>query len=192
MAALDWTGIGNSRHGAIRIAHHYGQLLLDRDEHQRAEELLRPQWEYCRERGAVTFELNLLPPLCETYLRLGRLEEAHTCLQRALEIMALPEDWKGLAAGVALAEALLAGAEQRWPDAESAFQQAVETNQRHGLVYDEARALYEWAVMALERGAPGDRQRGLELLDQSLTAFQRCDAKKDVERVAARKELLTA
>ena len=140
----------------------------------------------------MTYELSLLPPLSESYLRLGRKEEAHTCLDRAREILAMPEDWKGLAAGVALAEAILAVAEQRWPAAETSFQQAVETNQRHGWLYDEARALYEWAVMGLERDGPGDRRRGMELLDQSLANFQRCDAKRDVERVLSRQKILKA
>ena len=39
--------------------------------------------------------------------------------------------------------------------------------------------------MVLDRSAAGDRQCGLELLDRSLYLFQRCDAKKDIERVVA-------
>ena len=133
--------------------------------------------------------MNLLPTLCESYLQLGRFEEAHTALERAQEILAMPEDWKGLAAGVSLAEALLAAAEGRWAEAEAGFQMAVETNEQYGLVYDQARAMFHWAVMYLDRAdSAQDRQRSLELLDQSLALFQRCDAKKDVERVIARKE----
>ena len=107
---------------------------MDMGEPESAEEMLRDQWEYCRESGAITFELNLLPPLCESYVRLGRIEEARVCLSRAQKILSKSEDWKGLAAGGALAEGLLAAAEKRWADAESAFQRAVETHQRYGLV----------------------------------------------------------
>jgi len=82
-ASLDWTGKMGFRPSAIRSARHYGQLLLDQGKPQQAEEMLGPQWEYCRERGAVTLELNLLPPLCESYLRLERMNEAHACLERA-------------------------------------------------------------------------------------------------------------
>ena len=137
-------------------------------------------------------ELDLLPPLCESYLRQARLEEAYACLERAREILAMPEDWRGLAAGVALAGAMLAKVEERWEEAEAGFQEATETNQRHGLLYDQARVHYEWAVMALERDAPGDRQRGMELLDQSLALFLRCDAKKDVERAVTLREQMEA
>ncbi len=109
----------------------------------------------------------------------------------------MPEDWKGLTAGVALAEALLAAAEGREGDAEAAFQRSSDINQQHDLVYDRARTLCQWAVMHLDRASRGlsaasgradtreSRQRGLELLDQSLTLFQRCDAIKDIERVVA-------
>ncbi len=126
-------------------------------------------------------ELNLLPPLCESYLRLGRLEDARKCLERALEILAIPEDWKGLTAGIALAEGLLAAVEGRWEDAEAAFHRSSEINQQHGLLYARARCLYHWAVMHLDGASRGlstasgraetreSRQRGLELLDQSLT-----------------------
>ncbi len=198
-ASLSWTGTGNGRLTAIRVAPYYALVFMDRGEHQAAEGLLRTQMEYCRERGAVTLELNLLPPIIESYVALDRLDEAHDALERAQGILALPEDWRGLAAGVYLAEALLAAAEGRWPVAETAFQRAVETNERYGLVYDQARSLYQSAVIYLDRATDGpsrgsgradavqDRDRGIGLLDQALALFQRCDAKKDIERTIALK-----
>ncbi|PKB64480.1 MAG: hypothetical protein BZY80_02695 [SAR202 cluster bacterium Io17-Chloro-G2] len=76
-------------------------------------------------------------------------------------------------------------AEERWPEAEAAFQRAADINRQHGLVYDQARTMYDWAVMRLHGAAPGDRESSLELLDQALTLFQCCDAKKDVDRAVA-------
>ncbi len=174
------------------VAKYYGQFLLDRGEHQPAEELLRPQWEFCRDCGVVVYELDLLPPLGESYVKLERLEEAHACLEPAREILAMPEDWRGLVAGVGLLRALLAAAEEHWEEAEAAFRKAVETYQQYGLSYDQARGLYQWGVSYLERNSPGDRNRGLEILDRSLALFQRCEAKDGIERVIARKGLLTA
>ena len=90
--------------------------------------------------------------------------------------------------------------EERWEEAESGFQEATETNQRHGLLYDQAGAMYKWAFMYLDRSttypeplegrvSPAqDRVRGLELLEQSLAIFQRCDVKEDVERVVTLQE----
>jgi len=165
--ALDWTNTNGFRPAAIDCARVYGQLLPDEGDYHKAEELLRIQWEYCRESGAVISELDLLPTLCESYSRLGEIAEARSCLERAREILAMPEDWKGLAAGVYVAEALLAATEERWEEAETTFQRAADINQQHGLVYDRARVLYQWAVMVLESPGAGDRKYGLDLLDQS-------------------------
>ena len=83
-------------------------------------------------------------------------------------------------------------------------QTAVLQGRPYGFLYNEARVLFEWGEMGLRQDPPGgqgaargaptgrDRERGMELLDQALAMFQRCAAKKDVEKVLARKELLKA
>jgi class 3 adenylate cyclase len=111
-------------------------------------------------------------------------------LTRAQELFSLSPDWYGLAAEVRLAEGILATAQGRWPEAESAFQQAVEINRRYHLPYYEARSLLEWGEMYASRGASGDRQLGMELCDQALAIFQRIQAKKMVEKVVARRRVL--
>jgi tetratricopeptide (TPR) repeat protein len=168
------------------------KLRLAQGEHAGAEALLSPACDLCHGRGAVTAELHLLPLLAEARVRRGRLNDAHPCLERAAEILAMPEDWWGLAAGVAHAEGLLAAAKRRWDDAEAAFQRAVEINEKNGLVYDKGRAFFEWAVARLDRNGPGDRGRGMELLDTALAVFEQCQASKDVEKALARKEVLKA
>ena len=59
----------------------------------------------------------------------------------------MSEDWFGLAAGVFLSQALVAAAEDRYDEDEAAFQRTVDTSEQHGMLYDQAQALYEWAVM---------------------------------------------
>ena len=201
-------------------AWYHALLLVRQGDYERAVHLLRPWWEQCREKGAITLELNLLPLLCEAYVRLGQLDEAHSCLARAQEILASQDEWLGLPAAVYHAEGVVASAEERWDEAEAAFQRAADESEAHGLLYDQAQALYEWAVMYLDRASahgepvepneqrqeapPGDpstssgraatsdRERGAELLDRSLEIFTRCEAKKDIEKIIARKEVLTA
>ena len=68
----------------------------------------------------------------------------------------------------------------------------MEVNRQYHLPYYEARALLEWGEMYLARNGPGDRNKGMELLDQALEIFQRVQAKKMVEKVLARKEPLGA
>ena len=91
-----------------------------------------------------------------------------------------------------LAEGILATAQQRWPEAEAAFQKAVDISGQYHVPYYEARSRLEWGEMYLSRNGPGDRDQGMQLLDQALGIFQRVQAKKMVEKVLARKELLKA
>jgi DNA-binding CsgD family transcriptional regulator len=117
-------------------------------------------------------------------------------MQRAREIFSLSLDWLGLAAEVHLAEGVLATAQQSWPEAEAAFQQAVEINRQYHLPYYEARSLLEWGEMCLKRNSPGDpstssgqdREKGMQLLDQALAIFQRVQAKKMAEKVLSLQE----
>jgi DNA-binding CsgD family transcriptional regulator len=109
-------------------------------------------------------------------------------MRRAREIFSLSRDWYGLAAEVHLAEGILAAAQQRWPEAQAAFQRSVEINRRYHLPYYEARSLLEWGEMRLSRHGPGDRDKGMQLLDQASAIFQRIQAKKMVEKVLGLRE----
>ncbi len=105
-----------------------------------------------------------------------------------MEISSNGEDWRGLAAEVCQSDAVLAAAEERWKDAEAAFQKASEINRRYHLPYYEARCLMEWGQMRLSRDEPGDGEQGTALLDQALGIFQGIQASKMVEKVLALKE----
>ena len=54
------------------------------------------------------------------------------------------------------------------------------------------RVLMEYARVYLERGQEGDRERAHKLLDEALEIFQKIGAIRDIEKVIAKKKLLTA
>jgi DNA-binding NarL/FixJ family response regulator len=91
---------------------------------------------------------------------------------------------------VDLAEAMLATAEKHWPEAEAAFQRALEINSQYHLPYYEAKTLLEWGRMYLARRGPGDVEHGMQLLNQALPIFQRIQAQKMVEKVVSLQEQL--
>jgi tetratricopeptide (TPR) repeat protein len=171
---------------------HYGRFLLASGDTARAEEVLTKGYTLAYEKGSLVQELNLLPLLCELHLKTGRLEQAELDLKRAQEILARRQPWRGLAAPIHLAEGMLATARGNWTEAEQAFGQALEMEGAYGFPYNEGRALFEWGEMYLKRNSRGDREKGMELLDQALAIYQRCAARNDVEKVLARKELLRA
>jgi tetratricopeptide (TPR) repeat protein len=171
---------------------YYGRFLLASGDTAKAEEVLSKGYALAHQKGSALQELNLLPLLCELHVHSEDLGQAEQDLERAQEILACPQPWRGLAAPVHLAEGILATARGNWPEAERAFGEALEVERTHGFLYHEARVMVAWGEMHLKRDAPGDRERGMELLDQALAIFQRCAATKDVEKVLGKKGLLGA
>jgi class 3 adenylate cyclase len=167
-----------------------GWLALEKGDLESAKAYLRESADYCQAGGDIPPELYVQALLVQVACKSGELEEATKHLTRAQELFSLSPDWYGLAAEVRLAEGVLATAQGRWPEAESAFQKSLEVNRHYNLPYYEARSLLEWGEMCSSRGGAGDSERGLELLDQALGIFQHIEAKKMVEKVVARRRVL--
>jgi len=111
---------------------------------------------------------------------------------RAKEILSNGEDWRGLAVEVHLAEGIIATAEKKWQEAEDAFKKAPEIHRQYPFPYYEAKCRFEWAQMYLSRNGPGDRERGMQLLDEALVIYQKIQSKKIVAKVLAQREVLMA
>jgi tetratricopeptide (TPR) repeat protein len=88
--------------------------------------------------------------------------------QKAMEELALPED-EGLLHWL---EGQVACAEGRWAEAMAAHEAAAELFARYGLRWHWARTRLDWAEAHAARGEPGDRERAVELLRESLVAFE--------------------
>lgn len=168
------------------------RLYLERGDLVGAKASVTEAVNLCYSKGATTRELILRALLVEIASKGGELQEAMSNLHRAREILASGQDWRGLAAEVYMAEGAHAAAEKKWHEADSAFQKAVEINRQYHLPYYEATSLFEWGQMYLARNGAGDQERGMQLLDEALGIFQRIQAKKMVEKVLSRKQLLTA
>ncbi|MBI3964620.1 MAG: AAA family ATPase [Chloroflexi bacterium] len=185
-------GLDASDHGHLNAffiegIFHYARFLLTTGDLVTAEAVLRRGYGLAREKASVVQELNLLSLLCELHVRTGRLDDANRNLVRAGEIMARPQPWRGLAAAVHRSAGLLGTSKAAWLDAEHAFARALDVEHQYGFPYNEAQILLPWAELYFQRDEPGDRERGLEKLGQALAIFEQCAAKKDVERVLARR-----
>ena len=55
-----------------------------------------------------------------------------------------------------------------------------------------AELQYEYGLMYLERNEEGDKEKAGSLLNQALEIYQKIDAKKKIEKIIAKKKLLTA
>jgi tetratricopeptide (TPR) repeat protein len=103
--------------------------------------------------------------------RQGCLGEAHRLLAQARDHL-MPEPNPGDQAALSWAEAHLAAAENRWPAALAAFEDALEHITRAGDRWYRARILADLAAAHLSRAKPGDRARAQELRHQALQIFQ--------------------
>jgi tetratricopeptide (TPR) repeat protein len=80
----------------------------------------------------------------------------------------------GLCLGsVSLTLGMLATANQRWDDATRHFEDAIEANRRLGATPHLIMGQYEYGRMLLARGAPGDVERSLALVQSALDAAEK-------------------
>src|SRR5439155_13281005 len=84
-------------------------------------------------------------------------------------------------------EGVVRGVQQRWGEAEKAFDHALANAREYELPWEEADALHERARMHLARDEKGDREQALGLLDETASIYQRLRAKLDLEFVLADK-----
>jgi tetratricopeptide (TPR) repeat protein len=169
-----------------------GSLSLEEGNFSKAEDLLLKSLEICRNGGNVLFELWVLPVLAELYLKTGQPEKAVEYVERGFELMKPEQNWYGLPAPMYLARGMLATVRKDWDAATDSFDKAVEINRQYQLPWDEARTLYERGLTYLARGGQGDRDKAHGDLDEALATFQKVGARKDVEKVLRKKEMLKA
>jgi len=169
-----------------------GSLNLEQGNFPEAEKLLLRSLEICQNGGNVVSELWVLPVLSELYLKMGKPEKAADYVNRGFELLKPDQNWYGLPAPMYLARGMLAAARQDWGAAAESFDKAIQINRQYQLPWDEAKTLYERGLMYLSRGRKADREKAHEDLDEALAIFQKVGAKKDVEKVLRKKEMLGA
>ena len=112
--------------------------------------------------------------LCTVNVRQGRLDEAHTLLEKAREkTSSPPSTWEKQS--LLWSEHALAAAERRWLDALSAAETAAGHYAQLELPWEWALALIEWAEIHLARGESADYERAKALYREALAIFQKLE-----------------
>ncbi len=91
-----------------------------------------------------------------------------------------------------LTEGIVTTAEKKWQEAEEAFKKSLEIHRQYSFPYYEAKCRFEWGQMYVSRNGPGDRELGMQLVDEALDIYQNIQSKKMVEKVLAQKQVLMA
>jgi tetratricopeptide (TPR) repeat protein len=173
-----------------------GWLHFDRGEYAKARDLFEKAYEVCEKAGAKYYQMDFSRWLILASIELGEIEKASNLID-SLQKFALEKEDKDLIATADALRAMLLRAQKKWKESIEHFEKSLQgyeaLNARRWNVYFFAKmVLYEYARVYLERDQEGDRIKAHNLLNQALEIFQKLGAKKDIEKIIAKKKLLTA
>lgn len=174
-----------------------GGFYLGKGEYIKAREHLEKAYEVFGKAGAKDRQMLVLSRwLIWTYIELGQIEKAKNLIDK-LHRFGLELEYKEFIAAADALRAMLFRFQKKWKESiehfEKSLQQHEALNARRWDVYWFAKMiLCEYARVCLERNQEGDREKAHNLLNQALEIFQKLGAKKDIEKIIAKKNLLTA
>ena len=171
-------------------------LHLNKGEYLEARALYEKAYEVCEKAGAKSSQMWLSNGVIWTSIELGELEKANNLLDKLYEFASKVKD-RELIAWADARKGMMFRAQKKWEDSIQHFEKSIQELEALGAkrynVYLFARMfLYEYARVYLERDQPGDREKAHNLLNQALEIFQKMGAKKEIEKIIAKKKLLTA
>jgi len=175
---------------------HHGLLYFDKGEYTRARESLEEAVKIVERAGARYTQISYSELLIWTFIELGEIGKAIDLLDSLHEYVLKTED-KGFNADEMVLRAMLLRAQKRYEESIELFEKtlkewkSIKANIWNAYLF--ARwVLDEYARVYLERDQEGDREKADKLLNQALEMFQKMGAKKDIEKIIAKKKLLTA
>jgi tetratricopeptide (TPR) repeat protein len=182
---------------AIAFSHAYlGSFNLGKEEYAKAREFYEKMYEVFEKAGAKQFQMSFSPGFILACIELGEIEKATNLIDN-LQKFALEVDDKGLIATADGLRAMLFRAQKKWEESIKLFEKSLQEFEALGArrwdIYTFAKmVLCEYARVYLERDHEGDREKAHSLLNQALEIFQKLGAKKEIEKIIAKKKLLTA
>jgi len=181
------------------ISNSYGLLgfcYYDRGEYATAKEFFDRMSEIDEKTGKKAVQISNYEWSALNYIELGNVDKAIALLED-LHKFAHEKQEKQLIADEDAIRATLLRAEKKWNESIELFEKSLQEYEalraRQWNVYWLAKLiLYEYARACLERNQPGDREKAYSLFNQALEIFQKLGAKRDIEKIIAKKKLLTA
>jgi len=129
------------------------------------------------------------------YLKKGEIEKANGLIEKTYEHAAKTKN-RLLISYAEMLKAMLYREQKNWEQSIQHFEKSLQgyksLNAQKWYVYQFAELLYEYGLMYLDRNEEGDKEKAYSLLNQALEIYQKIDAKKKIEKIIAKKKLLTA
>jgi len=176
-----------------------GRLCYEKEEYDKAEEILQKVMEDIERIGGKirvpywSFGLcvHAYVWLSELHLKMGEFKKAKDLADEMYEI-ALKSKSRLYMAMANRLKGMLFSSQKDWEPAIEAFEKSRREFEAMDALPELIQTLYEYGLTYLQRNQDGDREKAHSLLDQALEISRKIGAKKWIEKIIAKKKLLTA
>ncbi len=173
-----------------------GELFIEMEDYDEAEKYLQESSNIYDSAGETTAQLeDVFPALSKLYLNKGEIKKAEELITKVYEY-AMKARTKLIVPYADMLKAMLFREQKNWDQSMQHFEKSLagykSLNAQKWYVIRFAELLYEYGLAYLQRNNEGDREKAYPLLDQALAIYQRIEARKYIERILAKKKLLTA
>ena len=176
-----------------------GRLYYEKEEYDKAEEILKKQIEIIQKTGgkircpAQLIYWGFVPYiwLSEVHLKTGEFKKAKDLADEAYECAVKSKSRLYMAMANRL-RGMVLSSQKDWESAIEFFEKSKREFEAMDALPELIQTLYEYGLTYLQRNQEGDREKAHSHLDQALEISRKIGAKKWIEKIIAKKKLLTA
>jgi serine/threonine protein kinase/tetratricopeptide (TPR) repeat protein len=173
-----------------------GELFMEMEDYAEAEKYFNENNSIYENAGNTDAQLAwTFPALSRLYLKEGEIEKAKELIEKTYE-HATKTKSRLVIPYAEMLKAMLFREQKNWEQSiqhfEKSLQEYKSLNAQKWYVTQFAELLYEYGLMHLERNEEGDKEKAYSFLNQALEIYQKMDAKKQIEKIIAKKKLLTS
>ena len=169
---------------------------MEMEDYSEAEKYFKEADDIYEKAGETSAQLtDTFPALSKLCLKKGEIEKAEELIEKTYDHATKTKN-RLVISYAEMLKALLFREQKNWEQSiqhfEKSLQECKSLNAQKWYVIQFAELLYEYGLMYLARNEEGDKEKAYSLLNQALEIYQKIDAKKKIEKIIAKKKLLTA
>lgn len=196
MEALDITKKIGEYQFSGQATYFLGELFMEMEDYVEAEKYFNENNSIYEKAGDKDTQLtDSFTALSRLYLKTGEIEKAKELIEKTYEHATKTKNRLTIAYAEML-KGMLFREQKNWEQSIEYFEKSLQgyksLNAQKWYVFQFAELLYEYGLMYLNRNEEGDKEKAYALLNQALEIYQKTDAKKKIEKIIAKKKLLTA
>jgi len=178
------------------VAFWLGELFMEMEDYEEAEKYFNESSSIYEKAEDTDAQLTTaFPALSKLYLEKGETEKARQLIEKTHDYATNKKN-RLYIADAEMLKAMLFREQKNWEQSIQHFERSLQgyksLNLQKWYVWKFAELLYEYGIMHLDRNEEGDKEKAYSLLNQALEIYQKMDAKTKIEKIIAKKKLLTA